>query len=176
MVFCGSLCDVMDDEAPEEARKLLWTTINLTPNLTWQLLTKRPQRYSRYLPKMFIHRNVWLGTSAENQQFYNARWPSLSNFGKSHGYITFISYEPALGPLSMSALAPDYGYPDWVICGGESGHGHRLMERGWADNLKVECADAQVKFFMKQMSAQTPEQGAALIPSELLVRQFPEAR
>jgi protein gp37 len=41
-VFCGSLCDVMDDEAPEGAREDLWRLIDATPNLIWQLLTKRP--------------------------------------------------------------------------------------------------------------------------------------
>ena len=61
-VFCASMADVMDDEAPEGARERLWALIDKTPNLIWQLLTKRPQRYARYLPKDgFVHDNVWLG-------------------------------------------------------------------------------------------------------------------
>jgi len=65
-VFCGSMMDVMDDEAPMGVREQLWNTINLTPNLTWLLLTKRPQRYDRYLPERFENNNVWLGFTAEN--------------------------------------------------------------------------------------------------------------
>lgn len=175
-VFCGSMCDVMDDEAPEGARDRLWDVINSTPSLTWQLLTKRPQRYFGYLPKVFVHRNVWLGTSAENQRMYNVRWPSMATLRFARGCPVFISYEPALGPLSMEAYEQhlDYGFPNWVICGGESGSGRRPMEKQWAESLRDECAHHGVKFFMKQMSAQTPEQGANLIPAHLLVRQFPK--
>lgn len=172
-VFCGSLCDVMDDEAPEGARKRLWHLINSTPNLIWQLLTKRPQRYHRELPTMFIHRNVWLGTSAENQHFYNVRWPSLSNMRFRDGYTTFISYEPALGPLTTLPGCADHGWPDWIICGGESGNGRREFKQEWAEQLKAECDLHGVSFFMKQMGARTPEEGAALIPAHLIAHNFP---
>ena len=63
-VFSGSMMGVMDDEAPEGARERLWRLIDATLNLIWQLLTKRPHRYARYLPKQFVHSNVWLSTSA----------------------------------------------------------------------------------------------------------------
>lgn len=46
----------------------------------------------------------------------------------------------------------------------------------WADSIKAECEAAGTKFFMKQMSAATPKEASALIPAELLVRQFPEVR
>lgn len=174
-VFCGSLCDVMDDEAPERARERLWDLINHTSHLTWQLLTKRPQRYSRYLTRTFIHRNVWLGTSAENQSMYNVRWPSMSNLKYMLGYKVFISYEPALGPLSFKYNDQhiDYGTPDWLIFGGESGAYRRPMEQIWAEDIMRECKEFGTCFFMKQMSARTPEEGAKLIPAHLLTRTFP---
>lgn len=175
-VFCASLADVMDDEAPEGARERLWDLINATPHLTWQLLTKRPHRYLRYL-RGFEHRNVWLGTSAENQRFYDTRWPILRAACLDFNLISFISYEPALGPLSiepsgLNPIRPD-DFPDWVICGGESGYDRRPMEQKWAENLRDQCEMWEVSFFMKQMSARTSEQGATLIPVDLLVRQFP---
>ncbi len=170
-VFCASMADVMDDEAPEGQRERLWELIDNTPNLIWQLLTKRPQRYERYFPIAgFKHWNLWLGTSAENQANYNLRWPFLKEAADRRGLVTFISYEPALGPLK---LREKIGRPNWVICGGESGAGRRPMEQEWAENLRAECENDGVAFWMKQMSAQTPDKGKDLIPTHLLIHQFP---
>jgi protein gp37 len=170
-VFCASLADVMDDEAPEGQRERLWELIDNTPNLIWQLLTKRPQRYVRYLPKEFKHCNVWLGMSAENQENFEIRADHLIDASVDRGTLAFISYEPALGPLTLSTR-PNWQL-DWLICGGESGNDRRPMEQSWVENIRRECAERGTKFFMKQMSARTPEIGASLIPAHLLVRQFP---
>ena len=40
-VFCGSMCDWADKNAPAEHRDKLWELIRATPALDWQLLTKR---------------------------------------------------------------------------------------------------------------------------------------
>lgn len=180
-VFCASMADVMDDEAPSGQRERLWELIDKTPHLIWQLLTKRPHRYLRYLPKKgFAHQNVWLGASAENQTFYNVRWPILRSVAFDYGCTTFISYEPALGPLSMEATAVTLPpgrpskFPDWIICGGESGNSRRPMDVAWVEELRKEADHAEVAFFMKQMSARSPEEGAKLIPAHLLIREFPE--
>lgn len=171
-VFCASMADVMDDEAPQGQRERLWELIDQTPHLIWQLLTKRPQRYMRYLPKEFRHRNVWLGMSAENQEMFDVRARHLIDASIHRDTISWISYEPALGPLTLA------GYPnwqlDWLIFGGESGPGRRPMQQVWAENIKRECEARGTKFFMKQMSARTPDEGKDLIPAHLLVRQFPE--
>lgn len=172
-VFCGSMCDVMDDEAPEGERERLWRLIDATPHLTWLLLTKRPHRYERYLPGAFEHSNVWLGTTTENQDFYDIRWPILRDVSYKCGLVAWISYEPALGPLTMRDLQFDYGLPNWIIFGGESGPNRRPMDPLWARNVLQGCQDTGVSFFMKQFSARTPKQGAELIPANLLVRQFP---
>ena len=39
---------------------------------------------------------------------------------------------------------------DWVIAGGESGHGVRPMHPDWARSLRDQCARAGVPFFFKQ--------------------------
>jgi protein gp37 len=169
-VFCASLADVMDDEAPEGARERLWELIDKTPNLIWQLLTKRPHRYGKYLPATFKHDNVWLGSSAENQHYYDIRWPILCEIGVVYGLTTFISYEPALGSLT---LRNHPAQPDWIIMGGESGNKRRPMSTEWMADLKTECEEYGVSLWTKQMSARTPEEGADLIPAELLTRKFP---
>ena len=175
-VFCASMADVMDDEAPVGQRERLWELIDATPHLIWQLLTKRPQRYKKYLPANFKHDNVWLGTSAEDQPNYDLRWPILREASEMWGAVSWISYEPALGRLTLRTPSPsgNFKVPDWVICGGESGNERRAMALEWAENMREECRLFGVKFFMKQMSARTPDEGKALIPAHLLIHEFPK--
>lgn len=170
MVFCASMADVMDDEAPEGQRERLWNLIDETPNLVWQLLTKRPQRYERYLPAMFRFGNVILGTTAEDQPNYDIRWWILRDICRELRLQPWISYEPALGPLTMLTQEE---LPKWIIFGGESGANRRPCEREWADNLLAECRNHGVKFFMKQMGGRTPTEGKAAIPPELMIQEFP---
>jgi protein gp37 len=105
--------------------------------------------------------HVWLGTTTENQEEADRRIPHLS---KIPAVVRFLSCEPLLGPI-VSRLDSIR----WVICGGESGHHARLMQPAWAHSLLVQCENANVRFFMKQMSSPktTP------IPADLLVREFP---
>jgi protein gp37 len=69
-VFCGSLCDWADDEAPLGVRDRLWNVIRETPYLDWLMLTKRASRIAKYLPKDWGsgYPNVWLGVSVENHK------------------------------------------------------------------------------------------------------------
>jgi protein gp37 len=61
--------------------------------------------------------------------------------------------------------------PDWLICGGESGQGHRTMNQSWAYRIMDECERFAVAFFMKQMSGTNPRN--IPIPFDLMIRQFP---
>lgn len=162
-VFCSSLSDVFDNQVPPEWRSSLWATIDATPELDWLLLTKRPENIEKMLGlwEVAIPRNVWLGTTCEDQAAYDRRWPVLQQFNVR---VRFISYEPAIGPLT---LINHKQKPDWLICGGESGHGYRRMATQWALDVMEECDQCFVPFFMKQMAGKTP------IPDWLMVRQFP---
>ena len=134
LVFCASLADVMDPRAPEGAREDLFALIRATPMLTWQLLTKLPRNLDRFLPEDWGegYPNVWLGITAEDQLHYDRRWPVLA---RTPAAVRFISYEPALGELT---LREHDERPDWVIWGGESGPGARPMEPAWARRITKE--------------------------------------
>ena len=146
LVFCASLADVFDNQAPEGAREDLWNLIQATPNLDWQLLTKRPQNFAKYLPQGWPegYPNVWLGVSAENQEEYDRRWPILA---ATPARVQFISYEPALDSLT---LMQHNQKPDWLIWGGESGPRHRPIEPNWARSITKECLDQGIPVFGKQ--------------------------
>lgn len=169
-VFCASLADVFDNQVPREWRADLFDLIASTPELDWLLLTKRPENIQKMLPFDWgeKYRNVWLGTTCEDQEHYDRRWRILANIPAA---IRFISYEPAIGPLMPRGVVVPKAFrlPDWLICGGESGHGARMMDPEWARDTRDECAVAGISFFMKQMTSKKP------IPDDLMVRQFPHA-
>jgi protein gp37 len=166
-VFCASLADVFDNQVPPAWRFDLFALIECTPELDWLLLTKRPENIRKMAPIFWqqpVLTNVWLGTTCEDQEHYLRRFHFISEIPVP---VRFISYEPALGPLAIG-LAPPVRAPDWIICGGESGRGARLMEPWWARNVRDDCELSGIAFFMKQMTAKAP------IPDDLMVRQFPE--
>lgn len=146
-VFCGSMIDVFDNAAPVSERYRLWHVIRTTPMLDWQLLTKRPENIERMLPMDWGdgYPNVWLGISAEDQERYDHRWPILACMP---AVVRFVSYEPALGPVGV--MNGSGKYPDWVICGGESGPKARPMAAVWAQLVADECRQYSIPFFFKQ--------------------------
>lgn len=159
-VFCASLADVFDNQVPTEWRTELFDLIAATPELDWLLLTKRPENLAKMFPTG-LWPNVWLGTTCEDQERYDRRWPLLHEIPAE---VRFISYEPAIGPLRLHS---EDEQPDWLICGGESGPWARMMEPAWAERIRNDCRAEGVAFFMKQMTGKKP------IPSHLMVREFP---
>lgn len=176
-VFCASLADVFDNQVPDAWREDLFELIRTTPNLDWLLLTKRPQNIvrmvrshgavagngTRYLPD-----NIWLGTTAEDQARADQNIPALlRTIGDLGTRVTFLSVEPMLGPvivfseitgelLHTSGNDLEPGWINWVICGGESGHGARPMHPDWARSLRDQCSDASVPFLFKQWGEWAP--------------------
>ncbi len=110
-VFCASMADVFEDRpelAAERAR--LFRLIRETPHLDWLLLTKRPELAVCLWSRAHVESsteeplgrlwapNVWLGTTAEDQQRADERIPFLLGTGAE---VKFVSYEPALGPVDF---------------------------------------------------------------------------
>lgn len=173
-VFCASLADWLDDEVPVEWLADLLDLIRRTPNLDWLLLTKRPENWRRKIEQVAgmqheadrlcipwyegcAPRNVWIGTSVEDQPRAKERIPHLLNIPAR---VRFLSCEPLLGSVDLSYAcfngADSFGAMpgiDWVICGGESGPGARLTTVEWAWDLRLQCRRAGVPFFMKQLGA-----------------------
>ena len=147
MCFCASLADVFDNKAPEGALDDLWRLIHKTPYLDWQILTKRPQNIASRLPANwypFGYDNVWLGISVENQEEYDRAGPYLLDIPAR---LKFVSYEPALGPLDIQP----WPKPCWLIAGGESGVGSRPCEYDWMRDIRDQCDDYRVPFFLQAM-------------------------
>lgn len=108
-VFCASLADVFDNQAPREWRADLFELIRATPNLIWMLLTKRPQNAVRLIPRGFFVPqaclpNVELGTTVEDQARADQRLAPLAVAGVATGWRTFVSAEPLLGPVDLTRV------------------------------------------------------------------------
>lgn len=165
-VFCASMADIFDAEAPEGQRERLWELIRKTDNLIWQLLTKRVEGYEDLPGDLMCCPDVWKGFTAEDQQRYDERWPLMKRWPG----VTWLSYEPAIGPLTTFKV---WHKPSWIVVGGESGNQRRPFEESWARNILMECRSHGIPFFMKQFGARTPAEGKALIPDSLNIQEFP---
>lgn len=182
-VFCASLADVFDNKAERRWRNDLWHRIEQTPWLDWLLLTKRPQNIAKMLPGPETGvqpwgdgwPNVWLGTTAENQDEADRRIPHLL---ATPAAVRFVSAEPLLGPVDFVRWLPicrvTTSYPDretteelrpskkdgphldWIIVGSESGPGARPMHPDWARSIRDQCIAGGVPFFFKQWGEWAP--------------------
>lgn len=163
-VFVCSWSDFFIEDA-DSWRDEAWDIIRRTQHLDYLILTKRPENIMRRLPMDWPIWNVWLGVTAENQEQADKRLPILLSIPAT---LHFVSVEPMIGDINLRLGFRGTGV-DWVICGGESGPDARVMDQGWALDLKKQCAVAGVPFFMKQMSRKAP------IPDFLQGREFPRS-
>lgn len=169
LVFTGSLMDWAEDRDDLlEPRARMWQVIRESPHLHFQLLTKRAQNISRFLPEDWGvgFKNVWLGITIEDMRVSH-RADELRDIP---AVVRFISYEPAIGPLAKIDLT----CIDWVIYGGESGPGHRPEDKQWARDMHHRCAESDVAFFHKQSSGYRTEMGIEL--DGQIIREFPTPR
>jgi protein gp37 len=156
-VFCASMADVFENRGSLDVeRTRLWNLIEQTPNLDWLLLTKRPEHILSMTPwGEHWPRNVWIGTSIENQRIAELRLPHLLAVPAA---VRFLSCEPLLGPLDLRSWfnRRSYNPIDWVIAGGESGKNSRPMHPDWANGLLRQCQLAKVPFHFKQWGHWVP--------------------
>lgn len=193
-VFVMSMGDFFEDHPQvTEWRDRALALIQECKSLDFQVLTKRPENVNRMIEnssshsfsdaEMWFYANphVWIGTSIENQEQANIR---INELIKIPAAVRFLSMEPLLGLVDFSKIGIvvqykgvngqfDYRRPgkkshiDWVIVGGESGHGKRPFNADWARLIRDQCQAASVPFFMKQVDKVQP------IPDDLMIREFP---
>ena len=153
-VFTCSWSDWFHDGA-DAWRDEAWALVRDTPHLTYQILTKRPERIAAHLPTDWGagYPNVWLGVSVENQRHaYRIEYLKFIP-----AVVRFVSAEPLLGPLELGGQAWEI---DWLIAGGESGPKCRPMDAAWAASLRDECVRAGAAFFLKQLGGWPDKRGS----------------
>jgi protein gp37 len=142
LVFVNSMSDLFQTAVPEEFIARVWETMAATPQHTYQILTKRPERMAEITPKLPLLPNVWLGTSVEDDQVLDR----LDYLRATPAAVRFVSFEPLIGSVATADIAGIH----WAIVGGESGPRARPMESQWVDEIFDLCTDAGTAFFFKQ--------------------------
>lgn len=201
--FVNSMSDLFYENFSDEMIDRVFAVMALTPQHTYQVLTKRAERMREYMTARWPGStqfawgcrvsgaiddlipvrteasiaakqkavsgnplaNCWLGVSTERQKEADER---ISHLLQTPAAVRFISAEPLLGPIEINKIPysinddiSEFGTPpilgiDWIIVGGESGPGARLMHPDWVRSLREQCRVAGVNFFFKQWGALRP--------------------
>lgn len=153
-VFCGSMCDVMEDRADLVAsREKLYSYVPQTPWLNYLLVTKRPQNFRRFLPaewRKHPQPNIWLMTTVESGEYL---W-RIDALKEVPAVVHGLSIEPLLADIPE--LAKHLDDIEWCIVGGESGPGARPMHPDWVRRIRDACQERGIAFHMKQWGAWAP--------------------
>lgn len=176
MIFVCAHGDLFHESVPDEWIDQVFAVMALAPQHTFQVLTKRAQRAREYfanrmresfigvhVSRLYRQRtgdpvacwsglplpNVWLGVSAENRKTWDERVELLREIDAA---IRFVSAEPLLDNLGCIDLKRIH----WVIVGGESGAGARVMHPAWVRSIRDQCAAAGTSFFFKQWGEWSP--------------------
>ncbi|MFC1824664.1 DUF5131 family protein [Thermodesulfobacteriota bacterium] len=143
MIFLCSMSDFFHNDVPDDYILQILNVMKKCRHHTFQVLTKRSERMleiSRKIKKW--PDNVWLGVTVEAKE-YKQR---IDHLRAVDAQIRFLSCEPLLDDLGQLNLKKI----DWVIAGGESGPGSRVMRRDWVINIRDQCIEKDVPYFFKQ--------------------------
>jgi len=157
-IFVNSMSDLFHEVVPTDYIRQVFETMVLADWHIFQALTKRAERLAALAADLPWPANVWQGVSVENAN-YTWRIDYLRAVPAS---VRFLSVEPLLGPIPQLQLEGI----DWVIVGGESGAGRRLVDPGWVREIRDQCLAVRVPFFFKQWGGRTPKAGGRILDGQ----------
>ena len=154
-IFVNSMSDLFHANVPDNFVREVWTTMQATPQHTYQILTKRPDRMAQVTQALPTLKNVWLGTSVENADYLDR----VEDLRRVRAVVRFISFEPLLGSVATADLSGIH----WAIVGGESGPGARSMDPKWVDEIQSACRRHGTAFFFKQWGGRNKKASGRLL-------------
>jgi len=218
MVFVNSMSDLFHESLDNETIARIFKVMACAPQHIFQTLTKRTSRMrewfewagpraeqlvnvtvegQKYGLDKWPLKNVWLGTSAEDQATADLRIPHLL---QCPAHIRWVSAEPLLGPIEWGLLGvvpkdwgigyvPAHMLLHWIVVGGESGGvGARECRLEWIRAMIEECREI-TPIFVKQLGSKPwhkPETWVVPLnlkhrkggdqeewPDDLRIRQYP---
>ena len=163
-IFVNSMSDLFHERVKLEMVQAVFDVIWKAERHTYQILTKRAQRMMELMRQVRFpsgalwmghpEPNVWLGVSVEDQAAAELRVPYLLDTPTA---VRFLSVEPLYERVRLSKwLAKGPEGPgrapgiNWVIVGCQSGHSAAPMDLDWARDIRDQCQEAGVAFFLKQ--------------------------
>lgn len=173
MIFVCAHGDLFAEGVPDEWILDVLTVIASNPQHIFQVLTKRADRMLEMMSRLDLLddiysnwsgfsgaprevwswplHNLWLGVSVEDQKRADERREPLACLS-AEGWMTWVSYEPALGPVDWK----HWTFLDWLVSGGESGRGARPSHPDWHRAARDFCAAAGIPFLFKQWGEYQP--------------------
>ena len=142
VIFVNSMSDIFHDKIPDEFIFQIFEVMNKAHWHTFQVLTKRPKRLAKMASKLNWTDNIWMGITVEANEYVDR----VDYLRDCPAKIKFLSLEPLID--SVDKL--DYTGIDWVIVGGESGYGARVMQKEWVLEIRDRCENENIDFFFKQ--------------------------
>ena len=160
-IFVNSMSDLFHEESRMEFVASCFETMVRADWHTYQILTKRPEKMARFAELFYryfgrpIPGHIWMGVSVED----NRAARRIDALRKVRCGVRFVSFEPLLENMDEADLSDI----DWAIIGGESGPGHRKVEKKWVKDLIAQCKRQKVKVFFKQWGGPRPKSNGRTI-------------
>jgi protein gp37 len=146
-IFVNSMSDLFHEGVPDDYIEKVCRVMLAANWHTYQILTKRAERMAGLLQGKLRNAaaaaHIWWGVSVENRKH---GLPRIERLRGAKPRVAFLSVEPLLEDLGKMDLRGIH----WVIVGGESGPGARLMLEEWVRNVHLQCRMHHVPFFFKQ--------------------------
>ncbi len=142
--FVGNMTDIFHPSHPQHVVNNMLMIMRRVERHTYMILTKRPNEFlKRFSFPIEDSPNIWFLVTAENQARFDERSHYLEQIPAA---VRGISAEPLLGPI---VLGPAAKWLSWVIVGGENGPGARASMLRWYRDLRDQCLEANIPFWLK---------------------------
>jgi len=159
MIFVNSMSDLFHKDVPHSFIDKVFDTMEQATWHTFQVLTKRSSIMRDYLRGRYGERSgpahIWCGVSIEDGQAKSR----VTHLRDAPAGLRFLSIEPLISPVGSINLTEI----DWVIVGGESGPGARMVQPAWVRDVRDQCVSQGVAFFFKQWGGLRPKSGGRLL-------------
>ena len=155
VIFVNSMSDIFHEKIPDTFIFQIFEIMNKAHWHTFQVLTKRPKRLAKLASKLNWTDNIWMGVTVEANEYVDR----VDYLRDCPAKIKFLSLEPLID--SVDKL--DYSEIDWVIAGGESGYGARVMQKGWVLEIRDRCKNENIDFFFKQWGGVNKKKAGRLL-------------
>jgi len=115
-VFVNSMSDMFHEKVPDDYIRDIFGVMAMAKTHTFQILTKRALRMEQWFGSWAAGEvgehvtemggdwplpNVWLGVSAENQEYVDQRVPALLG---TPAAVRFVSAEPLIGEIDLTLV------------------------------------------------------------------------
>lgn len=157
--------DLFHDDVPDGFIRDVMRTA-LASNHTLVFLTKRPARLrvlSDRFPQMATEGRLWFGVSVEDKRTKD-RIDLLRDTPAAHRWISLEPQIDDVGSLDLRGIS-------LVVQGAESGPRRRPFDVQWARDVRDQCKEAGVPYYLKQIQrcrdfdvCKTKRNGDACVP------------